>query len=121
MEALRRATAAGDAFFAVDTVAAVVEDMGAMRADRRAVAALDALVGEKRQFRLRLAALRIVAPAAAQRAALQKNRRPDARSVMHRKSFYIDQSAFHCHVLSCFWNFITSFPYKYNQILRLFF
>ena len=102
MEALRRATAAGDAFFAVDTVAAVVEDMGAMRADRRAVAALDALVGEKRQFRLRLAALRIVAPTAAQRTALQKNRRPDARSVMHRKAFYIDQSAFHCHVLSCF-------------------
>jgi hypothetical protein len=83
-------------------VAAVVEDMGAMRADRRAVAALDAFVGEKRQFRLCLTALRIVAPAASQRTALQKNRRPDAWPVMHRKAFYIDQSAFHCHVLSCF-------------------
>ena len=44
MEALRRATAAGDAFFAVDMVAAVVEDMGAMRADRRAVANLPFIV-----------------------------------------------------------------------------
>jgi hypothetical protein len=102
MEALRRATATGDAFCTVETMAVVAEDVRSMRADRRAVAALDAFVGEKRQFRLHLAALWIVAPTAAQRTALQKNRRPDARSVMHRKAFYIDQSAFHCHVLSCF-------------------
>jgi hypothetical protein len=109
MEALRRATAAGDAFFAVDTVAAVVEDMGAMRADRRPVAALDALMSEKRQFRLRLAALRIVTPTAPQRTALQKNGRPNAWSVMHCKTLDIDQSAIHCHILSCFMKIYHAF------------
>ena len=102
-------------------MAVIAENMRAMRADRRAVAALDTLMDEKRQFRLRLAALRIVAPTATQWTAFQKNGRPDARPVMHRKAFYIDQSAFHRPILSCFKNFIMPFPYKYNQILRLFF
>ena len=90
MEAFRRATSAGDAFCAIDAVAIFIEDMGAMRADRCAVATLDALMREKRQLRFCLAALRIMAPTATQRASLQKHSRPDAWPVMHCKTFNID-------------------------------
>jgi len=81
---------AGDASFAVDMVAAVVEDMGTMRADRRAIAALDTFVDEKRQFRLHFTTFRIVAPTAAQRTAFQKNGRPYPWAVMDCKTFNID-------------------------------
>jgi hypothetical protein len=109
MEAFRRATSAGDAFCAIDAVAIFIEDMSAMRADRHAIATLDTLMDEKRQLGFRLAALRIVTPTAPQRTALQKNGRPNARSVMHRKTLDIDQSAIHCHILSCFMKIYHAF------------
>jgi hypothetical protein len=109
MKALLRATATGDALCAIDAMAIFVEYMGVMGADHRAIAALDALVGEKRQLRLRLAAFWIVAPTTPQRTALQKNCRPDARPVMNRKTFDIDQFAIRCHVLSCFMKIYHAF------------
>ena len=110
MEAFLHASSADDAFPAVKPMAAVAKDMRAVRADRRAIAALDAFVRQKRQLRLRLAALRIVAPSATKGASLQKNGRPDARAVVHGEAFYINQSAFHRPDSVLFVKFPVSFP-----------
>ena len=61
----------------------VVQRVRLLRTDMHAFAAPDAFVRIKRELRLRGNALRIVAPAAVQRASLQEERRADARPVMH--------------------------------------
>ena len=71
-------------------MAVVAKNMRPMRADRRAVAALDTFMRQERQFGFCLAALRIMAPTATQRTSLQKHSRPDAWPVMHCKTFNID-------------------------------
>ncbi len=64
METFLRTTTTGDAFCAVNAMVIFVEEMGAMGADSRAIATLNALVGKKRQLRLLLTAFRIVTPTA---------------------------------------------------------
>jgi hypothetical protein len=109
METFRRATSAGDAFCAINAMAIFIKNMATMRADHRTVAALDTLMGKKCQLRFRLATLRIVTPTTPQWTAFQKNGRPNARSVMHRKTLDINQSAIYCHILSCFMKIYHAF------------
>ena len=90
METFRCTMSAGDAFCTVDAMTIFVEDMGTMGTDRHAIAALDALMGKKRQFWFRLAALWIVTPTTPQRTTFQKNGRSYPRSIMYGKTFNID-------------------------------
>jgi hypothetical protein len=71
-------------------MAVIAKNVCAMRTNRHAVAALDAFMGQKRQFGLHFTTFRIVAPTAAQRTAFQKNGRPYPWAVMDCKTFNID-------------------------------
>ncbi len=60
------------------------------RADLRTGAARDAAIGVDHQNRSLVDPLRIVTPAARERAALEKDRGPDARSVVHRTPLEVE-------------------------------
>ena len=88
------ARAAGDAFFTIKYVtAACVHALRARRTHARTFAAADALVRVTGCLRAGADALGIVAPDAAQRAALEKQRRAYARAVVDGEALYVHQQA----------------------------
>ena len=95
----------------------------ASRANGNAGTAADTLALKKLEFRLPVNGLRIVAPTARHAASFEEYRRPDARTVMRRKSLYVEYQAGWLHgspyalkrVAARFVNHITGSPTPMRQ------
>ena len=85
-----RASSAVLAPIAVDMVAVLPEYMAALWADSCASAALRAFLGIEEELRFKGVRLRVVAPSAAQRTALQEDHRADAGAVVDREFFDVE-------------------------------
>jgi hypothetical protein len=68
------------------------ENMRFLGTNRRAIAAIGALVTQKRQLRKPIATLRIVAPKTSQWTSLQKYSRTYSRAIVNGKTLDVNQS-----------------------------
>ena len=92
----RGAQPAGIAPFPVDADAALFRTQGPGPADRHAGPAGDTALRDPFELRLPPPGLGIVAPPAAEIAPFQKQRRPDARTVVNRHPLHLGDHARHC-------------------------
>ena len=94
------ARAAADAMRTIELVNAVFQLVAFPRTRRDARAASGALAGCEQNLGFRIPGFRIVAPETAQGTALQENRRPDARSVVHAELLNVKYGSLDHHIAS---------------------